>query len=92
MAYTSTARNKLKHAEYKAFLTKYFLGKCCKNCGETNPVTFDFHHVDESKKDFTISGSHMRKWTTILAEIDKCIILCANCHRKVHHSGLVLSL
>lgn len=85
-------RCKLRHTEYREFLAKYFEGKCCYHCKETNPVTFDFHHLDETKKEFTLGGSHMRKWANIVTEIDKCVILCNNCHRKVHHSGLILQL
>ena len=58
---------------------------CCK-CPETHPATLDFHHIDPAKKDFDI-GTWVAKLypkKQILAEIEKCIVLCANCHRKMH--------
>lgn len=57
----------------------------CKICKESNPVALDFHHL--SNKKFGISagissGYNLKK---IVDEISKCIVLCANCHRKEHH-------
>ncbi len=58
----------------------------CIRCGESNSICLDFHHIDVSKKDHEISAmigdGYSREW--ILAEIEKCIVLCANCHRKEH--------
>ncbi|MCX6792628.1 MAG: hypothetical protein NTY12_01250 [Candidatus Falkowbacteria bacterium] len=45
----------------------------------------EFHHMESSKKDFGISASgYTRSWKAIKEELDKCILLCANCHREVH--------
>jgi predicted HNH restriction endonuclease len=45
----------------------------------------EFHHLDSSKKDFGISAKgYTRSWMIIKKELDKCILLCANCHREVH--------
>jgi hypothetical protein len=58
----------------------------CLLCGECDPVTLDFHHRDPSAKDFLPSRACSTGWTIrrILAEIAKCDVLCANCHRKLH--------
>ena len=67
-----------KAVEYKG-------GKCeicgyCK-CAEA----LEFHHKDSSKKDFGISGKgYTRSWEKVKEELDKCVLLCANCHREVH--------
>ncbi len=59
-------------------------GKCVK-CGyDEHPTVLEFHHLDPNQKDFTISGNHARKWDLVKEELDKCILLCANCHRLVH--------
>ena len=61
----------------------------CLKCGEKRPYVLDFHHRDESQKVATIN--HMLKSAslkTIQTEIEKCDILCANCHREFHYLNL----
>lgn len=62
----------------------------CKVCGESTTVCLDFHHLDREKKEFNIGFAKNWGWgiERIKREIEKCIILCANCHRKVH-AGLL---
>lgn len=62
-------------------LFNYFLEHPCVDCGESNPVVLQFDHIDPALKSYDIS-SHMRKktWTTLLLEINKCEVRCANCH------------
>jgi hypothetical protein len=45
----------------------------------------DFHHLDQSKKDFIISGNYCKSWNNIKQELDKCILLCKNCHNELHY-------
>jgi hypothetical protein len=46
---------------------------------------FEFHHTDAKTKDFGISEDGiLRSWASIVAELAKCVLLCANCHREVH--------
>jgi ribosomal protein L30E len=48
-----------------------------------------FHHIDPSQKDFNIGGrGSTRAWETIKAEIEKCILLCANCHAEEHYKEM----
>ena len=58
----------------------------CLYCGESFSPCLHFHHVDPTKKRFTIGTAVESKYSRqdILEEIDKCIILCANCHIKEH--------
>ena len=60
---------------------------CCKECGEDHPATLDFHHQD-GEKTGNVSDLVKDEYSIerIQEEIDKCIILCSNCHRK-HHYG-----
>ena len=80
-----TKRNKAFVERFKELKATY----SCKICGESELVCLDFHHLDPSKKDFEISANiHRRGWKVLMQEIDKCVPLCANCHRKVH-AGII---
>ncbi len=62
-----------------------YLGGSCVCCGyNEHPGVLDFHHVDPATKEFGISDKGMtRSWEKIKAELDKCILVCANCHREI---------
>jgi len=59
----------------------------CAICGyNTCLAALEFHHVNPKEKNFSISSaSIMRK--NIASELNKCILLCSNCHREIHHLG-----
>lgn len=68
---------KLRWLEYKG-------GKCVK-CGYNKSVrSLHFHHINPKEKDFTLCQYRCRSWEQIKAELDKCEILCANCHGELH--------
>ena len=69
---------KIKAVEYKG-------GKCSK-CGYNKCINaLQFHHVDRSTKEFGISSKGFSKsWDAIKKELDKCDILCSNCHAEEH--------
>jgi hypothetical protein len=49
---------------------------------------YDFHHLDPSEKKFSLTGKNLtRKWSDVLAEFAKCVLLCPNCHRTRHFFG-----
>jgi len=62
------------------------LGGKCQLCGYRKcQKALDFHHRDEQNKSFGISDKgYTRSWKAISSEVDKCFLLCANCHREVH--------
>ena len=62
------------------------LGGKCKKCGNDNIFNLCFHHRNTNNKDFCISEIKLLRWSTILKEIEKCDLLCCNCHKEVHHS------
>ena len=59
----------------------------CSDCGESHPATLDFHHVNPEEKEINIGKVTTVGWSIgrIEKEIEKCVVLCSNCHRK-HHS------
>ena len=69
-----------------------YLGGSC-GCGENHPSALQFHHRDSSTKSFAITTKELSSpkklpWDTVIVpELDKCDLLCANCHFK-HHSTL----
>lgn len=63
---------------------KFYRGGKCERCGyNTCLKALEFHHLDPTKKDFTISNDKF-KLAEAVEETKKCIILCANCHRELH--------
>lgn len=63
-----------------------YKGGCCEKCGYNKcNEALEFHHLDPSKKDFGISSNgHCNSWEKVKKELDKCIMVCANCHREIH--------
>lgn len=69
--------NKLRAIEYK--------GGCCKDCkGTFPPYVYDFHHLDPKEKEGTLGTLLHRTFENCIVELDKCVLLCANCHRIRH--------
>jgi len=65
-----------------------YLGGKCQRCGLVDdPVVYDCHHLDPAKKDMRVSSliRRTKNWERILVEVDKCVLLCSNCHRKEHY-------
>ena len=56
----------------------------CKCCGEDYAQCLELHHLDPTEKEFDPSAGSIRSWESFLKEAAKCVVLCANCHRKVH--------
>ena len=81
---------KRKHQAVKQKAVAYLGGKCLV-CGYDRCYqAMVFHHLDPELKDFGISGNANRSWDKIQVELDKCVLLCANCHSEVH-AGIVSS-
>jgi len=78
----NSRRARIKKREW---FTEIMNQEKCAHCGVEDNRVLEWHHVDRSKKDFTISRAltyYGRQ--RILDELEKCICLCANCHR-IHH-------
>lgn len=67
------------------FKAHQYKGGKCEICGFKGlPASFDFHHIDPKTKSYSISNDpHTRSWDKLKLELDKCQLLCANCHREV---------
>lgn len=70
-------RNKIKLVEYK--------GGKCEKCGYDKCIdALEFHHLNPNEKDFGVSCGDTRSLEKLKSEVDKCIMVCANCHREIH--------
>lgn len=73
----------LTRGEFLAKIKEVRGGKCIR-CGyDTCISALEFHHVDPTKKDFTISNDRFHLKDAV-EESKKCVLLCANCHRELH--------
>lgn len=63
-----------------------YKGGCCFRCNWNEYAgALEFHHRDPTKKDIDWKKIRKYKFSNIKKELDKCDLLCANCHRVVHH-------
>lgn len=77
MVYNRRRTIKLRAIEYK--------GGKCEDCGGVFPgCAYDFHHRDPNEKDFTIGNHDNASWDKLKPELDKCALICSNCHRIRH--------
>lgn len=85
-----------KKCKSKFFVTKWrkdlkqraiiYKGGKCVQCGYCKcSRALQFHHIDPTKKDFAISvEGDTRSWGEIQRELDKCVLVCSNCHAEIH--------
>jgi hypothetical protein len=77
-------RDKLK------ILAVAYKGGSCSLCGYNKCIrALEFHHTDPTQKDFGISAKGItRSFEKMKVELDKCILVCANCHREIHNDSI----
>lgn len=74
----------IKWRQRKKLLAVHYKGGECQRCGYSKCAqALIFHHRDPAEKDFTISGVSW-SWDRIKNELDKCDLLCSNCHIELH--------
>ncbi|HSH21677.1 MAG TPA: hypothetical protein VK992_03550 [Candidatus Caenarcaniphilales bacterium] len=74
-------RKRAAVAERAAYLIAFFEAHPCADCGENDPLVLEFDHLE--CKSFSISkGLRDRSWSAVLEEMQKCDVVCANCHRR----------
>lgn len=82
-------RSHRKHnAKRRGAIRAYKLAVGCQRCGfRESAVALDFHHIDAATKHFTIS-KNVAQSARVSAELAKCTVLCANCHRLTYTAGI----
>jgi hypothetical protein len=80
-------RNKRYTFKTKQWWDEYRQNLKCSICSESRYWVLDFHHLDEKTKKHNIGDIVNKGYSplTILKEIKKCIVVCANCHRDIHY-------
>ena len=76
-----------RRRKIKIMAVEYKGGKCVhNNCGYNKCISaLEFHHLDPNEKDFSLAyKGNCVSWEKVKNELDKCILVCANCHREIH--------
>jgi len=76
--------DKKRRLKIQDFIWDYLLINPCRDCGESDLLVLEFDHRDPSLKSFNISDAPQKRLglKRVLEEINKCDVVCANCHRK----------
>lgn len=79
-------RQQRKRARLRSEVRSIKERAACTDCGESHPACLQFHHRDPSTKLDRINRlmAESKSRDVIMAEIAKCLVLCANCHAKRH--------
>jgi hypothetical protein len=64
------------------YVLDYLISRSCEKCGEADPVVLQFHHRDPEQKSASIADLMSGSIASLSAEMEKCAVLCANCHIK----------
>jgi hypothetical protein len=81
-------RNRRVRDEYKSRIFAYLSTHPCVDCGESDPIVLEFDHRDEKKMEVMTLVRRVYAWHIIVAEIEKCEVRCANCHRRVTYKRM----
>ena len=84
----AASNNKMYKNRNRDYINDYKRSSGCHFCGENEPVALDFHHIDHKKQNVSRMCNSSISLEAIKIEIEKCVVLCSNCHRKLH-AGLI---
>ena len=104
--FNTISKNKIKESQkasakkrrniIRKFLNLYKNNTPCKYCGENNCFKLSYHHIDKDTKLYPSKGMStiVKKCSLDIAqqEVDKCIVLCHNCHHMFHYKGYKTSM
>lgn len=84
----NSCNTKIRRVRAKQAAIMYLGGKCVRCDYNKHPSALTFHHTDKDEKVFTIGNAANKSWDMLKKELDKCILLCANCHHIEHTSRI----
>lgn len=75
---------------FSKFLKNYKHTHKCIICGEDADCCLEFHHINSKDKLFSLRSVNEHKYSKqeLISELNKCCLLCCNCHRKLHNDLL----
>jgi hypothetical protein len=77
-------KNRFRY-QMRKFAVDYKMNKGCFICGYRScSAALDFHHIDPTQKEFGITRQSINDTEVLKKEIEKCIVVCANCHNEIH--------
>jgi len=84
------SRCQIRRKERKKWYQEIMKDKSCKYCPENSIECLDWHHIDPSTKKSEVCKllNQFRSFKSVLEEMNKCIVVCSNCHRKIHANTL----
>lgn len=85
--YYLTKNKRLKNRN-REWLLEHKKNESCYCCGENDIAVLDFHHIKQKTKEVSKMVSNTASIDTIKKEINKCVVLCSNCHRKIHYHNI----
>ena len=86
MSIGGISRSTLKRKDNWKKVFEFFGGRKCMMCEiESDMPIYELHHHDQEGKETNVSSVMHHSWSKVERELSKCILLCSNCHRIVHH-------
>jgi hypothetical protein len=89
---TNSKHQTYKNQKFRGWQRKLQLvaqcGGKCSLCGyHRNGAALEFHHIDPSNKAFSLDARSLsnRTWALLQREVEKCVLVCSNCHAELHH-------
>lgn len=79
------AKQKRQATAFNELIRRYKLEHPCVDCGEEDPIVLEFDHRPGFEKSFNIGEARNFNLTKVMAEMSKCDVRCANCHRRKTH-------
>jgi len=79
------AKNKRLQEKIRNFIDNYKSTRKCALCPENHPACLDFHHNGDKEFNIGLAIHSICSMDRLIKEIEKCTLLCANCHRKLHY-------
>ena len=74
--------SKVRRDKYRQIVYDYLLDNSCTDCGEKDPIVLEFDHLIPKEKEYNIANMHHSSELALFKEIEKCEVVCANCHRR----------